>query len=265
MICRENLTIWPPFWCLWARIAARPCNSDRSLTMMALNFAQLITPTRANTRFDKAWNSDAMAADKDKQLAISSGEDGAGDTGGKKKMAGKQLVLFIILPAILVLGGGGAATYFFVLKKPATAEAAAGDHAKAEKKKKEKKEANKGDKGGEKKAGESGVKTSEGPNGEGFMTLSDIVVNISTPDNRPAFLKLKLTLQAKDMETIEAIEPLMPRILDQYTGFLRELRMEDVAGSAGYARIQMELLKRINLAVAPAQIDAVLIEEMLVN
>jgi flagellar protein FliL len=185
------------------------------------------------------------------------------DSGGKKKLSGKQLVLFIILPALVVLGGGGAAAYFLVLKKPAAEHAGAGEATKA--KKKEKKETTKADKGGEKKGGEGGVKTSEGPNGEGFMTLSDIVVNISTPDNRPAYLKLKLTLQAKDMETIEAIEPLMPRILDQYTGFLRELRMEDVAGSAGYARIQLELLKRVNLAVAPAQVDAVLIEEMLVN
>jgi flagellar protein FliL len=97
------------------------------------------------------------------------------------------------------------------------------------------------------------------------MTMPPITVNITTADSRPAYLKLKLTLQAKDMETAEAIEPLMPRIMDQYTGFLRELRMEDLAGSAGYARLQSELLKRVNLAVAPAQIDAVLIEEMLVQ
>jgi flagellar protein FliL len=203
-----------------------------------------------------------MAADQDKQLAVSS--DTPPEGGGKKKMAGKQLVLFIVLPAILLLGGGGAAAYFLIFKKPPTAEQAA-ELAKSEKKVKEKKEAKKGDKKGEKKGDDGGVKTSEGPNGEGFLTMSDIVVNISTGDGRPAYLKLKLTLQAKDMETIEAIKPLLPRIMDQYNGFLRELRMEDVAGSAGYARIQMELLKRVNLAVAPAQIDAVLIEEMLVN
>jgi flagellar FliL protein len=41
--------------------------------------------------------------------------------------------------------------------------------------------------------------------------------------------------------------------------------MEDIAGSAGYSRLQLELLKRVNLAIAPAQVDAVLIEEMLVQ
>ncbi len=202
-----------------------------------------------------------MAADQDTQLVTQSADADAVTSGGKKKMAGKQLVLFIILPAILVLGGGAAA-YFLVLKKPSMA-AEAGATAKTEKK--EKKSEKKGDKGGEKKGDEGGAKTSEGPNGEGFLTLPSIVVNISTADARPAYLKLKLTLQAKDLETIEAVQPLLPRIMDQYNGFLRELRMEDVAGSAGYSRLQMELLKRVNLAVAPAQIDAVLIEEMLVQ
>lgn len=202
-----------------------------------------------------------MAADQDTQLVAQNGASTQGN--GKKKMAGKQLVLFIVLPAILLLGGGAAA-YFLVLKKPAvTAEG--GVVAKTEKKSKDKKEAKKGDKGGEKKGAETEASTSEGPNGEGFLTLPAIVSNISAPDNRPAYLKLKLTLQAKDIETIEAVQPLLPRIMDQYNGFLRELRMEDVAGSAGYSRLQMELLKRVNLAVAPAQIDAVLIEEMLVN
>jgi flagellar protein FliL len=206
-----------------------------------------------------------MAADQDNQLVAPNGAPSAGGAGGggKKKMAGKQLVLFIILPAILLLGGGAAA-YFLVIKKPPTV-AEGGAKAKAEKKSKEKKEAKKGDKGGEKKGGDGEAKTSEGPNGEGFLTMPDIVVNISTADARPAYLKLKLTLQAKDLETVEAIQPLLPRVMDQYNGFLRELRMEDVAGSAGYSRLQMELLKRVNLAVAPAQIDAVLIEEMLIN
>jgi flagellar protein FliL len=237
--------------------------------MMSLNQAwtqRLLTPKLSLGL--AAEDESIMAADQDRQLVATSGADGAGGSdaganGGKKKMAGKQIVLFIILPAILLLGGGGAAAYFLVFKKPPAAADGA-KAAKVEKKDKDKKEASNGDKGGEKKDGGS-VKTSEGPNGEGFLTMADIVVNISTADGRPAYLKLKLTLQAKDMATIEAVEPLLPRIKDQYNGFLRELRMEDVAGSAGYARIQMELLKRVNLAVAPAQIDAVLIEEMLVN
>ncbi|MEN9856237.1 MAG: hypothetical protein RL186_1421 [Pseudomonadota bacterium] len=206
-----------------------------------------------------------MADNDPKQLSDQSGEDGATPPAGKKKLTGKQLVLFIVLPALLLLGGGGAGAYFFIFKKKPAAEGADAAQAEKDKKKKDKKSEKKSDKGGEKKGGEGEAKISEGPDGQGFLTMPPMVVNIATPDGRSAYLKLRLTLQAKDLETIEVIEPMLPPIMDQFNGFLRELRMEDVSGSAGYARIQLELLKRVNLAVAPAQIDAVLIEEMLVN
>ena len=210
----------------------------------------------------------------------------AGAAPAKKKLAGKTLILFIVLPAILLLGGGGAAAYFLVFKKKPEAHAEKDAHGKDAKddkkdahgkddKKDDKKDSHgkdakkdeKGEKGGHGGGDdkESGIKVTEGPNGEAFMTLPDILVNITTADNRPVFLKLRITLQTKDAEVAEALKPALPRIKDQYTGFLRELRMEDLAGSAGYSRLQLELLKRVNLAVAPAQVDAVLIEEMLIQ
>ncbi len=183
---------------------------------------------------------------------------------GKKKLAGKQLILFIVLPVVVLLGGGAAA-YFLLFNKPAASESQ--DKAKDKKEEKKKAEAKTEEKGkeGDAKEEKGGIKMSEGPNGETFMTLPDVIVNIVTTDARPVYLKLRLTLQTKDAETAETIKPLLPRILDQFTGFLRELRAEDIAGSAGYSRLQLELLKRVNLAVAPAQVDAVLIEEMLVQ
>ncbi len=210
-------------------------------------------------------------------------EAGAEGAPKKKKLAGKTLILFVVLPAILLLGGGGAAAYFLIFKKKPEAhapkdehgkEAAKDEHGKDAKKeehgkdakkdgKKEEKGEHGGAAGGEDK--ESGIKMSSGPNGEEFMTLPDLVVNITTGDDRPRFLKLRITLQTKDAEVAEAIKPALPRIKDQFTGFLRELRTEDLAGSQGYSRLQIELLKRVNLVVAPAQVDAVLIEEMIVQ
>lgn len=208
--------------------------------------------------------------------------EGAEGAPKKKKLAGKTLILFVVLPAILLLGGGGAAAYFLIFKKKPEAhgekdahgkEAAKDEHGKDAKKEEHGKDAKKDGKkeskgehgggGGDDK--ESGIKMSAGPNGEEFMTLPDLVVNITTGDDRPRFLKLRITLQTKNAEVAEAIKPALPRIKDQFTGFLRELRTEDLAGSAGYSRLQIELLKRVNLVVAPAQVDAVLIEEMIVQ
>lgn len=188
-------------------------------------------------------------------------EGGEGEEGApaKKKMSGKKLVLFIILPAVLVLGGGGAAAFLLLSGGGAEqhAEADAG-HGKA-----------KGGHGAEGEPGEAvpgpnGTMISHGENVV-FVQLPEMLVNITGPDGRPAYLKLKLTLEAPDDETVATLGEHIPRVTDQFNGFLRELRTDDLAGSAGAYRLRLELLRRVNLVVAPAQINAVLIEEMLVQ
>ncbi|MEP7209510.1 MAG: flagellar basal body-associated FliL family protein [Alphaproteobacteria bacterium] len=54
-------------------------------------------------------------------------------------------------------------------------------------------------------------------------------------------------------------------MVDQFQSFLRELRVEDLNGSAGSYRLRLELLKRFNTVMAPAKIDAVLVEGILVQ
>jgi flagellar FliL protein len=98
-----------------------------------------------------------------------------------------------------------------------------------------------------------------------FVTLPEMLVNITGPDGRPAYLKLKLTLEAPNDETVTALGEHIPRVSDQFNGFLREMRTDDLAGSAGAYRLRLELLRRVNLTIAPMQINAVLIEEMLVQ
>jgi len=187
------------------------------------------------------------------------GEGGEGAEGGppaKKKMSGKKLVLFIILPAVLVLGGGGAAAYLLLFSG-----APAEQHAEAGKAK--------GGHGGEGEVAEA----VPGPNGTMishgedvvFVALPEMLVNITGPDGRPAYLKLRLTLEAPDDATVAALTEHVPRLTDQFNGFLRELRTDDLSGSAGAYRLRLELLRRVNLVIAPAQINAVLIEEMLVQ
>ncbi len=98
-----------------------------------------------------------------------------------------------------------------------------------------------------------------------FYTLPDIVVNMQTADGKPTYLKLKLTLELPDHDTVDVIEPNRPRLQDMFQNFLRELRPEDLAGSQGSYQLRMEILRRVNLVIAPAKINAVLIEEMLIN
>lgn len=184
-----------------------------------------------------------------------------GEAPAKKKMSGKKLILFIVLPAVLVLGAGGGAA-FLLLGKGGDAEQhadAEAGHAKAKGK----------GKGGHAPAGEP----IPGPNGTTitagedvtFVALPEMLVNIVGPDGRPAYLKLKLTLEAPDEASVTALTQHVPRVSDQFNGFLRELRTEDLAGSAGAYRLRLELLRRVNLVIAPSRVNAVLIEEMLVQ
>ena len=201
------------------------------------------------------------APETDGEGAAAEGEEGEGDgeAPAKKKLAGKTLVLFIVLPALLLLSAGGGAA-FFLLKPGAEQHADAGDHAKGKAKKNH-------SKGKEKEGGHADANAPVVTEGDGvyYVKLPQMLINFSTDDGRPAFLKLKLTLEAPDEDVAYAVEPELPRIVDQFQGFLRELRMDDISGSAGTARLRLELLRRVNLAIAPAQMNAVLIEEMLVQ
>ena len=110
-----------------------------------------------------------------------------------------------------------------------------------------------------------GVVVAEGPEGVVFYTLPSMVVNMQTADGRPTFLKLKLTLELPVEATAEVLTPNLPRLSDMFQMFLRELRPEDLSGSQGGFQLRMEILRRVNLVVAPARVNSVLIEEMLIN
>ena len=200
-------------------------------------------------------------AKKDKEKPASEpgeGEDGAAPA---KKKPPLKLILIAAAGAVLVLGGGGAAAFFLLGKKGPPA--AAGEHAKEAPKKKEKKEEH-AKEGGE-KGKEGASRISEGPDGVVFYTMPDLVVNIQAADSRPTFLKLKLAFELPDEEVAEAIEPNAPRLQDMFQTFLRELRPEDLSGSQGSYQLRMEILRRVNLVIAPKKVNAVLIQEMLIQ
>lgn len=200
--------------------------------------------------------------------AVTDGEGGEGEGAPAKK---KLPLLFIIVPvALLVLGGGGAAAFVMMQPKSAATEEEGGHGAEKKDdghgKKAEKKGG--GGHGGGAAEGEPNPALgtiAEGPDGVTFYTLPDLLVNIQSADGRPSFLKLKLTLEMQDAEVASHLQGELPRMQDMFQGFLRELRPEDLAGSAGSFQLRAEILRRVNLIAAPGKVDAVLIEEMLVQ
>jgi flagellar FliL protein len=144
--------------------------------------------------------------------------------------------LLLIVAAVVVLAGGGAGGYFFLLA-PKKDKA---EHAEVEKKV------------------------------TAFLDIKDMMIGIS-PDNAQATLssqrmmKLHVALELGDAKELPAIQALQPRIEDVFLIYLREMRPVDLQGSAAILRLKNELLMRVNLAIQPKKIEAVLIKELLVQ
>jgi flagellar FliL protein len=99
-----------------------------------------------------------------------------------------------------------------------------------------------------------------------FVDLPEVLVNLSNVgSDRTQYLKVKITLEIPDKELATQIQPMMPRVMDAFQTYLRELRPTDLDGSAGLYRLKEELTRRVNTAVAPNKITAVLFKEIVVQ
>jgi flagellar FliL protein len=159
------------------------------------------------------------------------GDEEAGGAGGGRK----KLFLFGGLGLVLLLAAGGAGYYFFMMGDSAPAPAP-----------------------GEADAPQVVQKPVV------FYDLPEMTVNLAT-DGRTTYLKVRIALEVENRAMIEQIQPYLPRILDAFQIYLRELRPADLEGSAGLFRLKEELLRRINLSVYPAKVEGVLFKEILVQ
>jgi flagellar FliL protein len=99
-----------------------------------------------------------------------------------------------------------------------------------------------------------------------FFDLPDVLVNLSSSGtDRTQYLKVKIVLELPDQTIIAQIQPILPRVLDAFQTYLRELRPTDLEGSAGLYRLKDELTRRVNMAIAPNRINAVLFKEIVVQ
>lgn len=150
---------------------------------------------------------------------------------GPKKRGKRAIIIVAAALVVLLLVGGGGAAYFFLF--------ASGDE-------------------------EAEVKP-EAPKVTVFYDLPDILVNLNSTGRQASYLKLKIALEHNDPLAMPKLNELLPRVIDNFQIYLRELRPDDLVGSAGLYRLKEELLIRVNQAVAPIKINDVLFKEMLIQ
>ena len=172
-------------------------------------------------------------ASKPKKAEIEEPEaEGEGKAGKSGLMAKLSLKTMIIAAAVLVvIGGGGAGAYLFL--------------------------------SGNKEAAEEQAKVVEPAV---FVDMPDVLVNLSNSGTeRTQYLKVKITLEVPDQLLAKQLTPVMPRVMDAFQTYLRELRPTDLDGSAGLYRLKEELTRRVNVVIAPSRINAVLFKEIVVQ
>jgi flagellar protein FliL len=184
-------------------------------------------------------------------------EDGdeEGNKGGG--LDARKIVLFIVVPAFILIGAS-AGLYFtgmldgFLGGGEGTEE----QHADA-------KDDSRGSKKG-KSGGHGSDKRSVNVSSY-FLEIPNMIVNLSSPDGQQRYLRLTVQLELESQSDLEAVEAVMPRVVDQFQTYLRELRVKDLRGSQGLYRLQIELLSRVNAASYPVEVKDVLFQEILIQ
>jgi flagellar FliL protein len=158
-------------------------------------------------------------------------QEGAAAESATATPKGSKLRLVIMVVAALTILGGGAAVWFFFFNHGGEAHAEAPP-----------------------------------PKPPTFVDVPEMLVNLVTaPGERVQYLKLKVVLEVKEDKRIEEIKWALPRVTDLFQTYMRELRPGDLNGSAGLFRLKEELTRRVNNAVAPQQVSAVLFKEIIVQ
>lgn len=203
---------------------------------------------------DAPKKDDVNASLEPEAPAEGAADESAAEGAGKKK----KMIIIIVAAVLILLIAVGAGLYFtgaldkFLKKGEATEEGHADGAAKE------------GDAKVECVKDEHGKEVC-GPPGAQFLKIPDMVVNLNSEDGTPRYLRLSVQLEFKSAEDMAAVEQVMPRVVDQFQTYLRELRVKDLRGSAGIYRLQMELLARVNQAAYPVEVQDVLFQEILIQ
>ena len=82
--------------------------------------------------------------------------------------------------------------------------------------------------------------------------MPEIITNLNAPGRRAVYVKLRSKLELSRADDGARVQASMPRLVDMFQTYLREVRPEELRGSAGTQRLREELVARANIAIAQA-------------
>jgi len=192
---------------------------------------------------------DDLGQDLDADVEGEDGEnpEGEGSGGG---FGAKKIILFVLVPLFLIGAVGGGLYFTGIIgggdASQESAETKGGGDEKSKKK---------DDSHGESVSYKDAY----------FLEIPNMIVNLSSEDGSTRYLRLSVQLELKTEEDKAIVAAVLPRVVDQFQTYLRELRVRDLRGSQGIYRLQMELLARVNAAAYPIEVQDVLFQEILIQ
>ena len=91
-----------------------------------------------------------------------------------------------------------------------------------------------------------------------YVDVPEMIANLNSGTHRPSYVKMTVHVEVPRPDDVTRVKAAMPRLQDIMQTYLREMRPEELRGSAGTYRLREELLVRANAAVAPAKVSDVL-------
>jgi flagellar FliL protein len=173
--------------------------------------------------------------DANEQSDVQNASDEQGKS--KKRLTKKKKIIIIVAAAVILVAGGIGGFLFYKNKQNAKVA----------------------------KSSTSKSATTKAEVKEIYVNLDEFLVNLTTDGDQSRFLKMSVTLQVSSEDIVKKVEAKMPLIRDIFTTYLRELRADDLQGSAGIYRLREELQLRLNKIMYPDQISDILFREVLVQ
>ncbi len=155
----------------------------------------------------------------------------------EKKGGKKKLIIIIVAVLLLLIGGGGAGAYFMGMFDSKTTVA-------------------KGDKN---------TAPPEPKIVYQYYDMKEMLINLQADAGQVRYLKLQVSVEYEEGINVLVIINAKTQIEDLFQTYLRELSPKDLEGSMGIFRLREELLKRINLIIAPERINGILFKKIVVQ
>lgn len=101
--------------------------------------------------------------------------------------------------------------------------------------------------------------------GSVYVEVPPLTTNMLADGAGEHFLKARVMVEVTSEEDKAKAEAKMPQLQDDWNAYLRQMRPEDVQGSAAVQRLKEGLLRRASQALAPIPVKQVLMTELLVQ